>query len=322
MTILEAIKARHSVRHFKDTPIPKAAAEALENVIGDCCRESGLNIQLVQNDPACFDTLLNHYGRFRNAVNYIAIVGSSSDPDLDERAGYYGERIVLEAQMLGLNTCWVAGTYSKGKCAADIRSGEKIVCVIAVGCGEDQGKPHKSKPLHKLCGVRKADMPVWFKNGMLAATLAPTALNQQKFFIDLRDGEAVITAPKAPMAMIDLGIIRYNFEAASGHSCTAKSDAKSGLLSRFKKYKINFDGCKAGFRDPAECFRVGEAVRLCFDMIATDTNYTFLVDGEPFSPRYEDHCYVLEFAMPDHDVTIKVNSRNVMLREFPPAETE
>jgi len=222
MNIREAIKARHSVRQFKDMPVGEAEAARLREIIEECNAESSLNIQLIENDPDCFNTMLAHYGKFRNAVNYIALVGSKSIDDLDERAGYYGQRIALEAQMLGLNTCWVAGTYGKGKCKADTAAGEKIVCVIAVGYGETEGVPHKSKPLAKLCAVKKDDMPVWFKNGMLAATLAPTALNQQRFFIDIDGEEAVITAQRFPLAKIDLGIVRYNFEAASGHKCRAK----------------------------------------------------------------------------------------------------
>ena len=222
MKIREAIKARHSVRQFKDKPIGEAEAERLNAVIAECNSESGLNIQLIQNDPECFHTLLAHYGKFKNAVNYIALVGKSSAGDLDELAGYYGERIVLEAQMLGLNTCWVAGSYGKGKCKADKQSGEKIVCVIAVGYGENEGRPHKSKPLEKLCAVKKEDMPAWFKNGMLAALLAPTALNQQNFFIGIDGEDAVIKAGRMPKAKIDLGIVRYNFEAASGHKCVTR----------------------------------------------------------------------------------------------------
>lgn len=222
MNIREAIKARHSVRQFKDMPIGKAEAARLREIIAECNTQSSLNIQLIENDPECFNTMLAHYGKFKNAVNYIALVGNKSFADLDERAGYYGQRIVLEAQMLGLNTCWVAGTYGKGKCKADTAAGEKIVCVIAVGYGENEGVPHKSKPLAKLCAVKKDDMPVWFKNGMLAATLAPTSLNQQRFFIDIDGEDAVITAQRFPMAKIDLGIVRYNFEAASEHKCRSK----------------------------------------------------------------------------------------------------
>ena len=120
---------------------------------------------------------------------------------------------------LGLNTCWVAGTYGKGKCKAALAPGEKIVCVISIGYGETDGVKHRSKSLNKICQVPEEDMPAWFRNGVVAALMAPTAINQQKFRITLEGDKAVITAGKGPMTKIDLGIVKYNFEAASGHKC-------------------------------------------------------------------------------------------------------
>ena len=98
-------------------------------------------------------------------------------------------------------------------------SGDVIVCVIAIGYGESEGKPHKSKPVSKLCDVPEADMPKWFKNGVVAAMMAPTALNQQKFMISLVDDSVKITAKRGVFTKVDLGIVKYNFEAASGHKC-------------------------------------------------------------------------------------------------------
>lgn len=219
MDIKEAIRERHSVRQFSSDHIMGDVRTSLENIIQECNKESGLHIQLITDDPECFDTLLGHYGKFSGVNNYIALVGSKKLPNLDELAGYYGEKIVLEAQMLGLRTCWVAGTYGKGKCKADVDAGEKIVCVIAIGYGLTNGAVHRSKDLSKLCGVAEKDMPSWFAEGIDAALQAPTAVNQQKFFIDIDGEEAVIKAGFGPLTKLDLGIVRYNFEAASGHKC-------------------------------------------------------------------------------------------------------
>ena len=157
MDIKEAIKSRHSVRYYKDEPIFEEARAELEALIDACNAESGLHMQLIVNDPECFNTLLAHYGMFKNVKNYIAIVGPKSMSDLDERGGYFGQKIVIAAQMLGLNTCWVAGTYRRGKCKADLEAGEKIVCVIAIGYGENEGTKHRSKPLAKVCDVAEVD---------------------------------------------------------------------------------------------------------------------------------------------------------------------
>ena len=216
MDIKDAIKARHSVRFYKDEPISDEHKAELEALIGECNAESGLHLQLIVDDPECFDTFLAHYGMFKNVKNYIAVVGPKAMADLEARGGYYGQKIVLAAQMMGLNTCWVAGTYKRGKCKAEVKNNEKIVCVIAIGYGENQGTKHKSKPLSKLCSVPESEMPVWFKNGVKAAMMAPTAMNQQKFRISLEEDEPIITSGRGPMTGIDLGIVKYNFEAASG----------------------------------------------------------------------------------------------------------
>lgn len=219
MDIKEAIKARHSVRQYQDTRIEESVREQLNALAGICNKESGLHIQIVYDDPECFQTLTAHYGKFSNVKNYIAIVGDKSIENLEELGGYYGEKIVLYAQQLGLNTCWVGGTYSKGKCKADKDKGEKLVCVIALGYGKNEGVKHKSKPINQLCNIAEPDMPVWFKNGMVAARLAPTAINQQKFYVTLDQDEVTITAKKGVLSNVDLGIVKYHFEVASGRLC-------------------------------------------------------------------------------------------------------
>ena len=218
MDILEALNERHSVRQFKDIPIEAEKVEKLKGLIAAANEESGLNFKLITDEPKAFDVFLAHYGKFKNAVNYIALVGDKNIADLDEKCGYYGEKIVLEAQTMGLNTCWVAGTYSKKKSGISLNAGEKIVCVIAIGYGENQGVEHKSKPTEKLVKADLNAAPDWFKAGVDAALKAPTALNQQKFVITLEGDEAKITTKGGAMTKLDLGIVKYNFEVASGRA--------------------------------------------------------------------------------------------------------
>ena len=217
MTISEAINERHSVRQYKTAPIEEKLVTELNAFIENCNAESGLNIQLICNDPECFNVFLAHYGKFSNANNYISLVGKKSMTNLDETAGYFGEAIVLKAQQMGLNTCWVAGTFGRKKCKAKVAKDEKIVCVISIGYGENQGVKHKSKPIEKLCKADLSTAPEWFKNGVDGALQAPTALNQQKFIISMEGEDAKIVSKGGAMTKLDLGIVKYNFEAASGH---------------------------------------------------------------------------------------------------------
>lgn len=212
MEIMEIIRARHSVRQYLDRKIETEKRTELDELCAALNEESGLNMQIVYDDPKCFQSLLAHYGKFRGVENYIAIVGPKSD-ELEEKAGYFGEKLVLKAQELGLNTCWVALTHGKAK--ANISKGEKLAVIIAVGYGATQGVNHKNKKVSELAEV-KDDDPQWYIDGVEAAMLAPTAVNQQKFYIE-RDGENVsITAPRGSLTKMDLGIVKCHFEMATG----------------------------------------------------------------------------------------------------------
>jgi hypothetical protein len=213
MDIKEAIKSRHAVRAFKDEPIKEETVKAIKDEIDVCNKTSGLHIQLITNEKEAFSGMMAHYGSFRNCANYIAMVGK---PGSDELVGYYGEKIVLLCQQLGLNSCWVAMSYSKGKVPAVINAGEKLHIVIALGYGQTQGVAHKSKPMEKLCHV-EGTMPAWFKNGMDMAMLAPTAVNQQKFCFTLKEENKVHADTSFGFyAKIDLGIAKFHFEIGAG----------------------------------------------------------------------------------------------------------
>lgn len=212
MEIIELMKERHSVRQYTDKKIEKEKREVLNTLIAKINQKAGLHIQIIYDEPKCFNSMMAHYGKFDGVNNYIALVREKSKPD--ESLGYYGEQIVLKAQELGLNTCWVAMTHGKSK--AQIDKGEKLVCLISLGYGKTAGAAHKSKKLSEVCNYKK-DMPEWFLSGMEAALLAPTAMNRQKFYFELLpDNSIKITCGKGLYTKLDLGIVKYHFEVVSG----------------------------------------------------------------------------------------------------------
>ena len=209
------IKERHSVRSYLKKPIDGKTAEDLRAFIRDINLESGLHIQLIEKDSETFTKNLLHYGWLKNAENYFALVGKNA-PDLEEKAGYYGEKCVLQAQKLGLNTCWIAGTYSKKHVKAEIGDDESLVCVISAGYGENPGKERPSKTPEAVSN-NIAGAPEWFLRGVKCALLAPTAINQQKFKFTFIPPETVeLSAQKGPFSLIDKGIVKLHFELAAG----------------------------------------------------------------------------------------------------------
>ena len=221
MTIQEAIEARHSVRAYKDQPLSEEIVKVLEDEIVKLNNEGQLHIQLICNEPKAFQGTMAKYGKFRNANNYLVMAGKRAD-DLDERIGYYGEHIVLLAQTLGLNTCWVGLSYSKVPGTYVLEEGEKIACYIAIGYGETQGSGHKIKTVEQVSNASDIT-PSWFKKGIEAALLAPTAVNQQKFsfeYVGMSNNRHQVRAKKGfsmiGYTQMDLGIAKYHFEVGAG----------------------------------------------------------------------------------------------------------
>ncbi|MFL0268797.1 nitroreductase family protein [Candidatus Clostridium radicumherbarum] len=214
MDIFETMKARHSVRTYNNRKIEPNVVKELHMLIDQCNKDSGLHIQLCLDEPNAFDGFMAHYGKFNNVKNYIALIGKKSK-DFDEKIGYYGEKIVLKATELGLGSCWVAMSYSKSKCSAAIDKDEKLICVISLGYFDKDGVPHKTKSIEELSRVN-SNMPDWFRSGMEAAQLAPTAMNQQKFLFILDGNKVTAKAGMGFYAKLDLGIAKYHFELGAG----------------------------------------------------------------------------------------------------------
>lgn len=221
MNIEEAIYARHSVRHYLGKKIETEKIDMLREFITKCNQESGLNFQLISNDREAFDGSMVHYGSFEGVSSYIALIGKTT-ADLEEKAGYYGEKCLLQAQMLGLNSCWIALTFNKRSVMdrCKILKGEKLVSIISIGYGKDNGNLHHGKSLEEISNIN-TDSPEWFRKGVEFAELAPTARNQQRFYIEyVGDDKVKLINQGGEYAKIDLGIVKYHFEVGAGHNFT------------------------------------------------------------------------------------------------------
>ena len=213
MEMIELMRARHSVRRFLAIPVEKDIRSAVDDFVNQQKLASGLNIQVFYDEPKAFQSFLAHYGSFCNVVNYMAFVGQKEE---ETKVGYYGQAIVLKLQELGLNSCWVAVTYSKRRSLVQTKKGESILSVVAFGYGQTQGVSSRSKSpseVFELIGEK----PKWLDLGIEAALLAPTAVNQQKFKIICKNGAVSVKKEGHGYYMnIDLGIIKYHFETVTG----------------------------------------------------------------------------------------------------------
>lgn len=210
MDILDIMRKRHSVRSFRSLEIGSAAADILDGYIDGINKEYGVSLRLVTGEAKAFGGLISKIGTFKNVHSYFVV---AAPKDKEFEAGYCGELALLKAAELGINSCWVGMTYSKGFVRAE--GADKIFAVIALGYGDNNGIPHNSKPIEKLCSCRGE--PQWFMRGMEGAMLAPTAMNRQKFFFKWDGRQVTAQAGAGVGTVLDLGIAVCHFELASGH---------------------------------------------------------------------------------------------------------
>ena len=86
------------------------------------------------------------------------------------------------------------------------------------------------------------------------------------------------------------------------------------VLSSCKSEKYHVI-CNTGFFENVKnSYKAGQQVKIYFSFVATDTDYSFYLDGAKISPSgYSDNKgYTISFVMPSHDVELTYNSKNSM----------
>lgn len=212
MTFEEAMRERHTVRKFTDKEIPKDIRSKLNTRVFANNEKHSVSIRFMIDDTNAFGFLTKAF-LTKGVKNYFILSGGNIFTT-DEKLGYCGTDLMLYAQTLGLNTWWVGGTYNRRYINRNA-TGDKVLGLIAVGYGETQGVPHKSKSVNEVCKY-EGDMPEWFKNGVEAALLAPTALNKQAFLIEGKENNVALSCDNGIFAGVDKGIIKYHFELGAG----------------------------------------------------------------------------------------------------------
>ncbi len=212
MDLKEAMQQRHMVRKYLDKKIPEDIVSKINGRIETNNKKYNLNMKLMLNNDTGVSSIIKLI-LARGVNNFIILAGDNS-PDLEEKLGYSGADIMLYAQTLGLNTWWVGGTYNRG--VSKYVDNKKVTGIIAIGYGQTQGVPHKSKTVEEVSKYKNTIIPSWFIAGVDAALLAPTALNKQDFMIIGNGNKVSIECDNGIFTGSNVGLIKYHFELGAG----------------------------------------------------------------------------------------------------------
>lgn len=210
------IEKRHTVRKYLDKPLDADLVSLLNARIEQNNKLYDLTFKLVTNESDGISSLAKIMSN-NTVQNYIILAGKDS-LDLNENIGYCGADLILYAQNLGLNTWWCGGMFN-GKNALKHLDDKNVRVngVIAIGYGKTQGVPHKSKTADQVSHY-KGETPDWFKSGIQALLLAPSALNRQPYIVNGGGNKVSFKVKSGPLSQVDLGIGKYFFELGAGKS--------------------------------------------------------------------------------------------------------
>ena len=210
------IEKRHTVRKYLDKPLDMDLIGLLNDRIERNNCVYNLTFKLITNNSDGLSSLARLMSN-NSVQNYIILAGKDNS-DLDKKIGYCGADLILYAQSLGLNTWWCGGMFN-GKNALKHLDNKavRVNGVIAIGYGKTQGVPHKSKTADQVSHF-KGDAPGWFKSGIKALLLAPSALNRQPYIVNGEGNKVSLKVKNGTFSQVDLGIGKYFFELGAGKS--------------------------------------------------------------------------------------------------------
>ena len=211
MTIVDAVKARHTVRRFRKEPLAAVDIVKMNSKIAEINRNHNLQIRLLADVNVPVNWTMKLF-KTKGLRNYIILSGPNT-PSVKEKLGYVGAEIMLYAQTIGLNTWWVGGSYDRRQ-VWRLALGHVVAGIIVFGYGQNQGRPHRTRCPHEVSSY-VGKMPTWFEEGVKLALLAPTPDNKQDFLITGRGNDVKFYCDDGRWGDTVKGIIRYYFETGA-----------------------------------------------------------------------------------------------------------
>lgn len=231
----EVIPRRRSRRAFASAELEPSVLVGLRTVCQEFRPFAGVRAELVEHSADdILRGIVGSYGKVKGATTLIAFVGDMDDPHVQEKLGYTGEGIILEATAMGLATCWVGGFFRPGVAASvvGIARNEKVLAVTPVGRALEElsleertmtgfARSHQRRPLaHLVTGLDTSEWPEWVKSGLEAARLAPSATNRQPWRFHLERESITVSVANARLDFfvskrLDCGIAMLHIEVAA-----------------------------------------------------------------------------------------------------------
>jgi nitroreductase len=232
-----AIGLRRSRRRYDSIPLDPSQLNQLQAVCAGFRPYPEARAEIIKDSPdRVLRGVAGSYGKVKGAPALIAFIGDINQRYVNEKIGYTGEGIILEATAMGLGTCWVGGSmfFRRGLAESIVGASksERVFAVTPVGYAVKEfsadervqtgfGMFHRRKPLAEMVsGLDKKEWPGWIKAALEAARLAPSAINRQPWRFYVEPDSITISVNSSPLQWgiskrLDCGIAMLHIEVAA-----------------------------------------------------------------------------------------------------------
>lgn len=206
-----AIFHRISRRNFDAKGLKPQELDSFREFCHDFKPFNGVRAELsIDSSDRVFKGAIGSYGKIKGAPVYIAFIGDKNDPNINEKIGYFGEGIILEATAQGFGTCWIGGFFNPEVIADSlkIQGNEKIYAVTPIGHALEEFssqenrmrrylKAHKRIPTEELVtGIGKDEWHKWVEEAIKSARVSPSAHNNQPWEFNVNAESITISVNK------------------------------------------------------------------------------------------------------------------------------
>ena len=324
---IENITKRKSTRTFKPEPINEETKQLIREYIKNLKNPFGVDISydLLENTKADTTEKLGTYGVIKNPGNFITAKLVDESYAL-EALGYEMEKLVLYLTEIGIGSCWLGGTFNRGKFAREVGLKKSEIIPIILPIGHIAEKPALTdkvmrkmskgdfrKDWNELFYKDSFDVPLAYEKAGLygkvleMVRLAPSASNKQPWRIVKEGGNWHFYEYKTPgyskmfpydIQRIDIGIAFAHFEL------TVKELGQKGMLIVKEPkievpdniiYKFTWIGDDNMTMKQKEIYLAGgcfwgteKYLSLIKGIIRTEVGYA---NGNTDCPTYQDVCY-------------------------------
>jgi len=237
-----AIKQRKSMRSYNGVALTDKDEQRIQAYISNPDNLKGIfgneiKLYLNKSDGHKVEKI-GTYGIIKKAPAYLVTVSKTSKEALVD-CGYVFEKLVLYLESIGLNTCWLGGTFNRNKINVEgaVGSDEMIPIISPVGYGAKK-RTVVDKTFRKLAksDQRKEFDTLFFKNDfnhrieepslrevLEQVRIGPSASNEQPWRVVMTsDGKAHFYIGRTPdygkgrlsydIQMVDIGIALSHYE--------------------------------------------------------------------------------------------------------------